>query len=102
LGFLELGVEITALSKRLEQGVKHLATVNLLEERRGCPVDRAKLDWLVDSFQKATSTQTKVLQMNQFLEWIRSNEEWLEEHRFTPFTRIRINTEDIGELKTFL
>jgi len=97
----EFALEINTVATRLKCGVKHIATANLLQ-RRDCPIDRAKLDWLVESFQMFTFRRDEVLDMIQLLEWLRSNEDWLRDHRFTPFAGIRIKPEDIDDLKHFL
>jgi hypothetical protein len=101
LGLTDLASDMAALSKRLEHGAKHLPTADLLE-RGVCPVDRAKLDWLVDSYQMLTLTRGEAMEKARFLQWIRDYQTMIEESAFTPFPRIRITRADIEELKIFL
>lgn len=96
----EIASQTTVLASRLEYGVKYIATAELLQQ--GCPIDRAKLDWLIGSFRVPPLTQSKAIDTKQFLEWIITGEKQLVGSSFTPFARIRITVEDIEELKRFL
>jgi helicase len=98
---LGLAFELEALAERLRYGAKHLATIRLLGSRDRL-VDRAKLDWLFESYQRFRFLQDEELDLSQFLDWIRGNESWLKNHKFTQFNRIRITKEDIDDLYVLL
>jgi helicase len=95
-----LAEEMTELSTRLQYGVKYLASADMLKQR--CPVDRAKLDWLIESFILYTFTPLDAFEVDRFLEWLLENHEWLAGQTCTPFSRTRVNAEDLDELRDFL
>ncbi|RIK34570.1 MAG: hypothetical protein DCC55_32880 [Chloroflexi bacterium] len=49
IGQPELAADLEQLGRRLRSGVAHIESAELLSA--GCPLDRAKLDWLVNTFK---------------------------------------------------
>lgn len=97
----EIACKADILSKRIKYGVKHLDTVNLLADS-ACPIDRAKLDWLVEGFHRFTFILDGSLEPQLFLGWIREQAESLRGKAFTQFRGIKITEGDIEELENFL
>lgn len=101
LGAADLSVSFAELAQRLEYGVKYVATANLL--RRGCPIDRAKLDWLVSNFLALQELQAN-FEVEQFLSWLLARKAELagSSYTVTPYTALRLDPDDVDELAAFL
>jgi helicase len=95
----DIAAEARGIERRLKYGVKHQATADLLQSKRP-PIDRAKLDWLVWTFQLYTFVRTEVLDISLFRRWIRENKGWLADSQIagSQFSSVRLDAEDIDEL----
>ncbi len=88
------------LALRFQYGVKNLATVRFLQHGN-CPIDRAKIDWLIDSF-KLFNTLNDGIEIPQFIKWLQQNQESVPIRIFSDFPRIAVTKDDIEELIGFL
>lgn len=86
---------------RFQYGVKHIATANLLEYGN-CPVDRAKLDWLISSFQPM-NVAVEIIEIKAFREWLSKGLDSIPQMSVFPgFPKIRVTQSDISQLANFL
>ncbi len=91
-------IEVDHLAVRIEHGVQHVASVDLLG--RGCAVDRAKVDAVIDLFLDQAGSEG--VDETALLEWIRANGRSLAGRRIGYFAGITLNEEDVESLAEFI
>lgn len=94
------GAPLEHLAMRVEHGVRHELSAALIGY--ACPLDRSKIDWLVDRFVagRGAEDESKVSESG-FLEWIRANDA-LRGMQVGYFGGSRIDDVDLGALVAFL
>jgi len=91
-------IEVDHLAVRIEQGVQHVASVELLE--RGCTVDRAKIDAVVGLYLEHAGRED--VDYTALLEWIRANGAALVGRRVGYFAGITLIDEDVDSFAEFI
>lgn len=93
--------QLSNLAKRFQHGVRHIATATLLEYGN-CPVDRAKLDWLISSFLEV-NTSVEIIDTKAFKEWISKGADSIPQIPIIPgFPKIKVTETDISLVLDFL
>lgn len=95
---VELADEMEKLAGQLSYGVSQSEAQKLL--RRGCPIDRARLDWIVREYKETTGEQE--LKAEPFLEWLREHTNYLLKRPVGYFKSIHTSERDISELDQFI
>ena len=90
--------EVDHLAVRIEHGVQHVASVELLG--RGCTVDRAKVDAVVGFFLDQAGSEG--VDDTALPEWVRTNRAALVGRRVGYFAGITLDSEDLDLLEVFL
>ncbi len=98
LGKNELADELNRLSAQLGFGVSAPESAELL--KKGCPLDRAKLDWIVRQFKQVVGDEG--FEMTSFQAWLQVSAGDLAEQPLSIYSRIRVSEDDLNSLKRFL
>jgi len=98
IGNEELGKDLERLAGQLSFGVSHNEAQELLRE--GCPVDRARLDWIIEQYKQATGEEP--LETMPFLEWLQAEIDYLVSTPLGIFAGVRTSRKDVEELGRFL
>jgi helicase len=98
IGHEELSNELERLAGQLSLGVSRIEAQEAL--RRGCPVDRARLDWIVAGYKQATGAE--MLEATAFVQWLRTEADYLVSTPIGFFANVRVSERDISELDRFM
>jgi hypothetical protein len=98
IGHEELAGELERVALQLSYGVSQSEVQELL--RQGCPVDRAKLDWIVREYKRISDEG--VAKPERLMEWLGEQDQYLLETPIGIFQALRISERDISALEQFV
>ena len=94
----DLAQELKRLAGQLSFGVSQSEAQEFLAN--GCPLDRAKVDWIIHEYKGSTSQQQ--LDLALFVDWLREEREYLLETPIGFFRAVRVSERDIRALDRFV
>jgi replicative superfamily II helicase len=102
LSLPEIESQLSHVGTRLEYGVRNSMAIELL--RSHCPMDRAKLDWLLSSFYLGQLLRMEVTDWRYFIDYLKENEPRLtgENVGHSRIAKLNIPSEEIQELVGFI